>query len=146
MDGADLVARMTDYFNRQIALFESMRSDLEGVEDRLDTLDFEALGREQASHAAQASALKHELAGLLEEWESAKDVPEEDRDGIRALARRAEALAEELSVINDRAATHADARGRALRETWCELERGRRVLGKYAPGRPAAPNFIDRKA
>jgi hypothetical protein len=134
-----------DYLARQIAWFEQVLADLEDVGPNLDEAQLTAVQAAHAAHVQQMARFETECRRLLESWHNATGISEANRAAVRALAQRAERLAEQTRAAYERAlqvvAADADRVKGALRV----VARGRDLLGKYYPAGSLEAHFIDKK-
>lgn len=147
MSSAHLVARMKDFFTRQIAAYESMLRDLESLQADLSDPELEKIVIQQDVHARATDDLEREFRRLSVEWESCHDLTETDRAAVRVLAHQAGDLAFRLALIQESGFNHIQARLQAIRSETSELRRGRELLGKYGHGGAGIQaSFVDKKA
>ncbi len=142
----ELVPRLTNYFTRQIAWLQQVLSEFDHFEHALNEPELDALAEQQRAHDRQLEQFAREQRGLLHEWQQAADVPETDRQAVKALAAQAKLLTDQLNLTYGHAMkTLGKMKARRTRAAQA-LQRGRGMLDKYRPGGDLDPGFIDRKA
>jgi ABC-type transporter Mla subunit MlaD len=144
----DTVAeRVKDYFTRQIAWFESLLAELDAaLAAAAADPELRNLAQTHAAHVEATARFEDEFRSLVAAWRTATDVSQAQRDEIRLLARRAEALAARLGEAYQRAMKLVDTRAERVRETLHELARGHDLLRKYHQGHSPDAWFIDKRA
>jgi len=143
---ANIAARMEDCFSRQIAWLERLLAELNCGDLDLDDPALRELEANSRDHAKATQSLACEFEVLAAEWRAAECISDAARDRMGALARRAEALANELKDAYDKADAAIQTRLAALKESWDTLQRGRDMLRKYSPGGDQQASFVDKKA
>ena len=141
-----LAARVKDLLTRQIAWFEHLLSALESIDADLEGPESAAWAERSAAHADGMARLDQEFRELTREWESASGVSESDRAEVRELAKRAEALANQLGAVHERTLGLIGEQADSVKAALDETRRGRALLGKYYAGGPAEAAFLDKKA
>ena len=126
---ADIAARMTDYFKRQIAWFEQVLAEWDSVLTDLEAERLDELLARQEQDAVTTRQLEREFWALDTEWTEAV-VSEVERAEVRRLAARAEALATELGAMCERAAAAASGQAATVKDTLQETQRGHAMLRK----------------
>lgn len=137
-----IAPRMRDYFLRQIDFFERL---LETAPDS-SAGSAEAAQVRLAADTARMRELEEEFAALQSDYRRAADITDEESAELRALARRAGSLAEQIALRNDDCLSHIAEQIDAVRVEWDQLRRGRRDIGRYRVDHPEDLGFIDRKA
>ena len=148
MAGAQsMTDRMTDYFKRQIALYDEMLAAYETLPTDLQADDLDLLAERQAGFTRRVDQLAEELRLLTREWRETASLSEAERDHVRGLARHAEALAAQLEGISNEAASQAQAKSGEVKRQLDGLRRGHQTLTKYrgAEG-DSASGYVDTKA
>jgi len=145
MTDTQIALRVKDCFLRQIGWFEALLTDLATLDGHPDGPDADFFALRLDEHLNTTRALAREFEVLTGEWRATDEPTDADRREMRALARRAEALAAELKQRYDRADRRVQARLAELTEVWNSLQRGRDMLKKYAPGQPADASFVDKR-
>lgn len=142
----ELVTRLTDYFTRQIAWLQHVLSEFDHFEHALNAPELEALAEQQRVHECQLEQFAREQRGLLHEWQQATELPEPDRQAVKALAAQAKQLTDQLTLAYDHAMKTVEKMKARRTRSAQALQRGRGMLDKYRPGGDLDPGFIDRKA
>ena len=109
---AGIVARMKDYFERQLAWFEVMRDEIAEVETGIDPDQIEHLLETDSARVQSSKDLEREFLALKSEWDRTDAIPDREVEDVKVLAREAERLANELQQSIERAAEQA-MRGQA---------------------------------
>ena len=133
MPAPDLVYRVTNYLQRQIAWSEETIGRLEAVEAEIARGDIDRLVAEERERQQRTQDFLREYRGLLHEWQRANDIDAADRAAVRKLSDRAQELNARLRARYTQAAeqmTRAAAGNREARDT---LRRGHRMLTRYRP-------------
>jgi hypothetical protein len=146
MSASTITDRMRDYFNRQIACYETLIAELDALSEDWSAEDVERVAEQQACHARTSSDLENEFWALLPEWQRATETTPAERDEVRALAQRAESRAERLAQANARAEAIAGRHLDALKASRNVVARGRDMLGKYRGTTDDASGRFDSKA
>jgi len=142
---SSLPYRVKDYFRRQIAWFEEILADLERLEEDLDGPDAAQRIELRLRHDRRTAALEREFTALAREWRQAAELPKADRADIRALARTAQALAENVCAAYQRGIELTTTRSAAVKGDLGDLRRGRDVLERYRTTRFDVA-FFDKRA
>ena len=142
---SDLAERARDYLERQISCFERILADLAGLEDSLAGDDHDATVRQRAAHSEQTARLEAEYRDIEVQWRAATGISQAERADVRALAERAQALADQLCVRYDEGAALVQQRAGAVQEELRGVRRGRKVLRGYRPLHTLDPSFIDKR-
>ena len=142
-DRDHIVRRMREYFERAVAQLEHERAWLEGFQNGAAEEDLPALVEQQKRHMAETKTLAEEYRLLRREWDETS-VPDEQAAAVRALARRAEKLANELQAFNQRADDVVRKRMGEVQATQGDLRRGQAALRGYRS--EAGPDRMDRQA
>ena len=146
MAARTLADRVRDHFREQNAWLEQALADLNRLESGLEDPDLDALASVQAAHAAATQRFQEQSQALADAWRKDANITASDCAEVRALAKRAEALAEQLSEAYDRAAQRMRERAGKVKEALDGASRGRDLLRKFYQ-RPVMDSwFIDRKA
>jgi hypothetical protein len=146
MAHADHIAgRMSDYFSRQIALYDEMLAAYATLPTDLHAEDLEALTERQAAFTHRSDQLKEEFRLLMRDWLETDSVSDVEREHVRGLARHAEALARRLEGFSHDAANQAGGRLSEVKRELDALRCGHRTLNKYR-GDGGTPGYMDTKA
>lgn len=137
---------MTDYLERQIVQYKRQISEheeatREGSDRALDDL----LSMSNA-HAVESAMLEREFTALMREWQAADGISDEQRSGVRLLAREAEALANRLGAMLAFALSHAEERRDAVRKELASLAKGQTMLNRYRAGDAPQAGRVDERA
>jgi len=146
MPNPQLTERMTDYFERQIAWFETLKRKLPDTERNWTDEEWSRLAEDEAADRRQTVQLEEEFYLLQREWNAAEDISEEEKAHVRKLAQEAKGLADELSGWFEEGERKA---AEARDETSEELNRarkGRSMLNKYRGANGEGAEWIDRQA
>lgn len=143
---SDIGTRMRHYFARQIAWSETTLEALEGIDAIEDEEAAGAFLKGDGERARDLESLEQEFAALKKEWEAASDVPEAEREAVSELARRAEALSEEVRTQMTEAVQELTRRAESDQREVDALRRGRRDARKFAGGDESSGGFVDRQA
>ena len=146
MASDDIVERVTDHFIRQIAWFEKLREDLGAIDDNLGDEQLDQLAQRQVKQAKGTLQLVEEFRLLTRDWRQATDIPEEQRNAVRQLARKAEALSLELQTLYEKAENRLAQERAAVKQARNALKRGKNFLGKYRVATDPSGGFMDREA
>lgn len=118
-----LVARLQDYFTRQIAHCEELLRFFDGRIEAVNGEELDEIVGEQEAYMKRTRDLEAEFTALLHEWERAKGITAADRAALRPLAIRAEHLATQLSDRFAAAGGHARDRMKTLKNDWESMRR-----------------------
>lgn len=143
---ASISARMTDYFNRQIAWFERLLADLAPLQDAPGEVVESRLVEQASAHVQGTQTLGQEFWALLKEWETASDISDDERAQVAGLAQQAEVLAQKLSDVYKQGAGLMGNRMNAVNQSLLELRKGRSLLRKYGGHLSSHTTYIDKKA
>lgn len=146
MGAPNLVPRVLDYFDRQIAWMREALRDLESIDNLADEDSLERLAVQQRRRETQYEHFSREYRGLIDEWNRAKEIAEEDKREVRERERCAQAVAAELSERYEQGAALLEREKARHRSAIEALQRGRKMAGKYHTGSGTSPDFIDRDA
>ena len=141
-----IVRRMKDYFERQMAWFDQMRSGLAELGGEIDVDQLDRLMEADSARARTSKELEEEFLVLKSEWDRCESISERAVEEVRAIALEAETLAAELQEALDRAAQETGKGAEKLRERLGVLRQGRRQLGKYRPSGSNDSGFVDHQA
>ena len=141
----DIGARITDYFERQIALYEEMLHAYETLQGDLENEDLEPLSAQQTVFTGKLSQLQEEFRLLDREWRQGASASEMRKRQVSALAERARDLARQLETISRSASQKARKQMDEVRTTLDTLRRGQRAVKQYRVGEDSA-DHVDRKA
>ena len=106
----------------------------------------EQFAREQARRGADGEQLAAEQAALLKEWRTDTTVGEPEREAVRALARRGDALSRELEQAYDDAGALALRTAGVVELQVNALRRGTGIARKFRPQGEDLGGFVDRQA
>lgn len=143
---ADIARRMKDYFARQMGWFEQMHAALAELDGEIDPDCLDGLVEADSARARISKELEEEFTVLRSEWDRTDSISESAADEVRAIARQAEAQAEELQKALDRAAQKTGKGADKLHERLGALRRGRQQLAKYRRPGASDAGFIDHQA
>lgn len=146
MGAPNLVPRVLDYFDRQIAWMREALRELGSLSGLADEDSLDRLAEQQRRREAQYEHFSREYRGLIDEWNRAEDVSEEDKREVRERARLAQAVAAELAESYERGAALLDQEKDRHRRAIQALQRGRNMTGKYRTDSGTQPDFMDRDA
>jgi len=138
--------RVKDHFARQIAWFEELLRDLDRLDEDLDAPDASDRIEGRLHHVKPTAALEREFAALARDWREAEGLAERDRAEVRALAKRARALAEQVCAAYDRGLDRVAAKSSCVQGSLGELRRGREVVGRYRGSTGLDAAFFDKRA
>jgi len=139
--------RVRDFLTRQNAWFETVLAQLKRIQSGEDDAELLPLIESHSVLAEERTRYEREFAELAEEWRKVSEgVPGKTRAEIRALARRGEALTEELRTEYERVIGALGGQAKRVKGTLDALAKGRNLLRRYAPGQSVDALFIDRKA
>ena len=141
-----MVDRMTNYFHRQIALYEEMLAAYETLPADLQAEDLDELSTRQAGFSRRADQLEEELHLLTREWHETETLSDEQREQVRGLAQTAQQLAQRLEVLSYEAADRAKSRLAEVKEELDSLQRGYQMLDRYRAGNgDSTSGYMDTK-
>ena len=146
MTDDDLVARMTDYLERQIAQYKRQISEHEDTAREGLDMALENLVTMSNAHAVESAMLEREFNALLREWKAADGISDEQRRGVRLLAREAESLANRLGAMLAFSLSNAEERRDAVRKELASLAQGQSILNRYRAGGAPPPGHVDERA
>ncbi len=139
--------RVRDFLTRQNAWFETILAELKRIQSGEDDAELLPLIESHSVLVEERSRYEREFAEVAAEWRKvSEDVPGKTRAEIRALARRGEALIEEIQTEYERAIGTLDGQAKSVKGVLEALSKGRKSLRRYAPGQSGDALFIDRKA
>lgn len=142
-----IVDRMSDYFDRQIALYDEMLAAYESLPADLQVDDLTFLTNQQEAFTRRANQLEEELRLLTRDWQNATRLTESEREHVRGLARHAETLAGKLEGLSRDAADRAMVRSREVKQELDALRRGHQTMMKYrGDDDDGAAGYMDTKA
>jgi hypothetical protein len=143
---AELAGRARNFLLRQNALFEMILGKLRKVTPGGDETELASLMRNHPAFTEQRARLDRELQKLDAEWRrSSGTLPAEVRAEIAALAKRGEALAEEVRAEYERVIGGLKDQSEDVKKSLGALARGRNLVRRYAPGLSNDTTFIDGK-
>jgi len=140
-----IVDRLSNYFDRQIGLYDEMLKSYETLSTDLEADELESLGDRQEAFTRRANQLEEELQLLSREWHAATNVTDAEREHIRGLARHAEEMARRLESISQTAAGQTRTRMRAVKDELDSLRRGQQTMTKYR-SEDGDSGYLDTKA
>lgn len=140
-----LVARLQDYFARQIAHCEELIEFFDAKLDAMDREELDDLVEDQERCMARTRELEAEFAALIREWERAKGITAADRAALRPLAIRAEQLTTQLSDRFASAGHKARNRMKPLKEELDSMRRCRVNVRRFRMEYPE-PGHLDTRA
>lgn len=139
--------RARDFLTRQNAWFETMLAELKRIQSGEDDAELLPLIESHSVLAEERARYEREFTELAAEWRRvSEDLPAKTRAEIRALARRGEALTEEIRTEYERAIGVLGGQAKRVKGALDALSKGRNLLRRYAPGQSVDALFIDRKA
>lgn len=142
----NIVRRMKDYFERQMAWFEEMHKGLAELGEEIDVDQIDRLMEADSARARTSKELEEEFLVLKSEWDRCESIPEPAVEEVRAIALGAEKLAAGLQEALDRAAQETGKGAQKLHERLGALRQGRRWLGKYRDSSSNEAGFVDHQA
>lgn len=142
----ELVARMTDYLERQIAQYKRQISEHEQTAREGSDNALEDLLTMSNAHAVESAMLEREFTALMREWQAAAGISDEQRSGVRLLAREAESLANRLGAMLAFSLSHAEERRDAVRNELASLAKGQSMLNRYRAGDVTQAGQVDERA
>ncbi|MCP4645569.1 MAG: hypothetical protein GY851_34310 [bacterium] len=145
MSNPTLAKRMENYFGRQIALYETLLTFYDTFQEDLEPERVEELAEKHRVNGREAAALEREFQLLAREWQAAEDLDEAERVRVRATARRAEGLGQEVAKRNAEAANELERRIGSMKADSRKLRRGLESLRKFRPDASSDPGFIDKR-
>lgn len=126
----NIAGRMTDFYNREIAILEAMRTELPEL-DLLVEQDGAAAAADFHKRREQTLAiLAKEFQLLAREWDET-DVPNEEREPVDRLAKQARTLIAAVQPLLNSAAERAQDRMTVMRASMDDLRRGKQVMRAY---------------
>ncbi len=143
---ADIAARFSDYYLRQIAWLREAVAALDAILATAAEPDYDRWSAEDAARARRLDDLIAEHSALKKEWNAARDLPAAEREAVGALARQAHALRAEF---DDRRASVSPRLAEALhamRGEAGDLRRGRENARKYGTDSESGGAIVDRRA
>lgn len=140
-----IVGRISNYFERQIALYKQMLAEQDHILALLNAGELENAETLASAHARESAVLEQEFNALLREWKSI------ERSGdtyapVRALATEAATLAGRLEEFVTIAAGNARDRREAVKREWEAIRRGQNVIDRYRTIDRSEPDRIDKRA
>lgn len=142
----DIVVRMKDFFERQIAWFETVKDDLARLGESADPDESDRLVFDDNERAKKSRALEEEFRVLKKEWDASRPADGAGTEAVRSLAHRAEELGLALQESIDDAAKELLARSIEVREEIEKLQQGKSSVSKYRAPKMNDTNYMDRKA
>lgn len=146
MPDSNIAARMSDFFERQIAWFRQMLQDIAHLEKQIDQDDNESIVEEDARRARKSREMETEFLALKKEWDQAGPRTGPDADAVRELAAQAEGLARSVQAAVEGASAKAQGRATALRGELDQLRQNTASVAQYRQTTTGDPDFVDRKA
>ena len=143
---ADIVRRMKDYFARQMGWFEQLHVALAEFDGDIDPDHLDGLVEADSERARISKELEEEFTVLKSEWDRTDSIPESAAGEVRAIARQAEARAEELQQTIEQAARKTGKGADKLHERIGALRRGRQQLARYRRPGAGVAGFMDHQA
>lgn len=143
MPAPNLVNRMLDYFDRQLAWTQA---SLDALAAPFDENRIDAMLLEQQQRDKEYEDFWREYRGLLAEWKAASDLAEEERRLVTARSQEVQALNKALAERYAEQAALFEKEKAKRGESLAALRRGKRQMGKYYTGFPNEPGFIDRQS
>lgn len=144
--GAEIAARYSDYYRRQIAWIEESIAALDAVLASSAEPDYNTWIEADAQRARRLDELVAEHSALKKEWDAASALGASDRDAVQQLARRVESLRQDFEsrrlAVTERLAQAAHS---LLGEAG-DLRRGRENARKYGADEDEGGAIVDRRA
>lgn len=137
--------RVTEFFQRQIAWYNFVLEDLDGLDSRLDNPNPGALEGQRACYDRDIQQQEKQLRALLAEWQASPAPAEAEVKRVRDLARRAEELAARVAAELLNASERAGAKAQEVRKNLESLQKGRQVFCLYRQTELENPGFVDEK-
>jgi len=146
MTDMNLTARVRSYLTRQRAWLERETAIAERLLAEAATLPDldDPLAAAQVS-MTELEDLEREQRGLLAEWHD-EDIPQEEREPIKAESAKIAELAANLSILRGRVAQAIAESQAAILVSEQSLRAGRGGLRRYRPGLDNTADHIDRNA
>ncbi|MCC6694509.1 MAG: hypothetical protein IT365_02660 [Candidatus Hydrogenedentes bacterium] len=141
----DIGARITDYFERQIALYTEMLHAYETLPAELEKENLEILSAQQSAFTQRLTQLDEEFHLLNREWRNGAAASPQRAHQVRALADQARDLAKQLEKISRKASQQARERMGEVKLALDALRRGQRAVKQYRVDEDGA-GHVDRKA
>ena len=145
MEPDTLPQRVTRYLLRHIAHLEQGLRAVQALELKSPEAVTRFLAA-QARHDTLSAQFDAEQAALLKEWHADTSVSPEERQAVRALALRGEALNQQLAAAYDAAAALALSTAGMVELQANALRRGAGVARKFSFTGEDAGGYIDRHA
>lgn len=139
-------ARMRDYFERQIAWFDSMLGYVVESAADMERGEVEKTIEEHRSREKELVCFSDEFWSLKNEWDVSENISSEARAEIGALARKADALSVDVRLGLDRGGEIATSLAKEVQRDLGKLRTGKQILDRYRPGLSEIADFVDRKA
>ena len=143
---SDISARLHDYFDRQIAWFDTELAEFAEFAENITRENAEELLEWQQRHEREMRNLGEEFNSLIKEWQASDTVSETERHDLRTVAQHAAGLADQVRDALDRGSSRAGAEASALRRICGEIRVGKDILNRYRAGGADPPGYVDRQA
>jgi len=141
-----IAARMADHYTRQIAWVEASLAALDAMAAMPIDSDWDAVVVEDAKRAADLKLLEAEYYALKKEWDATPAFLPGERNHVRELSERFEALAAEFQKKLEGLAKRFSEAGASAKEELGTLRKARDVLQTVATGSTGSGGFVDRRA
>lgn len=143
---SDISARLHDYFERQIACFDTTLAEFADLGENISGENAEELVEWQQRHEREMRNLGEEFNSLLKEWQASDSISETERHDLRAVAQQAADLSDQVRDALDRGSNRAGIEVSDLRRICGEIRVGKDILSRYRAGGADPPGYVDRQA
>lgn len=143
---AAIEQRMREYFNRQIAWFDSMLDEVATNAADMERGEIDKVIKQHHARDKELADFSDEFWVLKSEWDLAENIAHQAREEIGALARKADGMLVNMQQNLDKGGVIAAALAQGVEGDLGKLRSGRQVLDRYRPGLSDIADFVDRKA
>jgi hypothetical protein len=142
--GDNVFDRVHSFFERQACVLEEMVRDFAPFSESASHDELGALSRQQQRHVLALGKFQEEMERLAREWRAA-DVTDQQRQQVRALARRVEELTAHIIKHCEQAAHASSAKAQEVATQIKRLRTGKQNIQHYKTDTTRDPRFIDEK-
>lgn len=146
-----IVGRMRDCLERQIDWYQELIGELTQASQLLATTevsDEEAAKLEEnmSAFARKSMELQDEFRALKNEWDGAENIPNSEREDVKALSARVQALSTELANLYTQNSELAQKSALSSRAELSTMQRLSTSMLKYRTDGGDSTSFLDKKA
>jgi gas vesicle protein len=142
--GDNVFERVHAFFERQARVLEEMLRDFAPFSADASHEEIATLSGQQQRHVQALGKFQEEMERLAREWRAA-DVTDQQRQQVRALARRVEELTARIIKHCEQAAHASSAKAQEVATQIKRMRTGKQNIQHYKTDATRDPRFIDEK-